>query len=195
MMISNLQTEFAGPPGHRAATRNQKGWRLGPAGKPPTGALPRQAIRRILMILTGGGLELDIVVPSRELGWGQADRRLPRHLEFILDHCGNASVQTKDLSGWKADIGRLAERKNVVCKVSGIVGFGRAGPLDGRRPRADRQPRIGSVRPRSRRLRRRLAGLHTGRDLSPVGRGIRGLRLTWGPGKLWRWCCRCIEPP
>ena len=40
---------------------------------------------------------------------------------FILDHCGNASVRAKDLSGWKADIGRIAERKNVVCKVSGIV--------------------------------------------------------------------------
>jgi predicted TIM-barrel fold metal-dependent hydrolase len=40
---------------------------------------------------------------------------------FILDHCGNASVRARDLSAWRADIGRLAERKNVACKVSGIV--------------------------------------------------------------------------
>ena len=47
---------------------------------------------------------------------------------FILDHCGNASVRARDLSGWKADIGRLAERKNVVCKVSGIVASAAPGP-------------------------------------------------------------------
>ena len=47
---------------------------------------------------------------------------------FILDHCGNASVRTKDLSNWKADISRLAERKNVVWKVSGIVASAAPGP-------------------------------------------------------------------
>jgi len=40
---------------------------------------------------------------------------------FILDHCGNANVRAKDLTAWRADIARLAERKNLVCKVSGIV--------------------------------------------------------------------------
>jgi L-fuconolactonase len=47
---------------------------------------------------------------------------------FILDHCGNANVRAKDHSGWRADIGRLAERKNVVCKVSGIVASAAPGP-------------------------------------------------------------------
>ena len=47
---------------------------------------------------------------------------------FILDHCGNAGVRSKDLSGWKADMGRLAGRKNVVCKVSGIVASAAPGP-------------------------------------------------------------------
>jgi predicted TIM-barrel fold metal-dependent hydrolase len=40
---------------------------------------------------------------------------------FVLDHCGNAPVQAKDLSGWKKDMETLAGRKNVVGKVSGIV--------------------------------------------------------------------------
>jgi len=40
---------------------------------------------------------------------------------FILDHCGNADVKSKDRSQWKKDIGEVAKRKNVVGKVSGIV--------------------------------------------------------------------------
>lgn len=39
---------------------------------------------------------------------------------FILDHCGNAPV-FGDREGWKTDVAEVAERKNVVCKVSGIV--------------------------------------------------------------------------
>jgi predicted TIM-barrel fold metal-dependent hydrolase len=40
---------------------------------------------------------------------------------FILDHCGNGDVQAKDRSQWEKDIAAVAQRKNVVCKVSGIV--------------------------------------------------------------------------
>src|SRR5262249_13955967 len=40
---------------------------------------------------------------------------------FILDHCGNGPVYTKDRSQWQKDIGGLAKRKNVVGKVSGII--------------------------------------------------------------------------
>lgn len=40
---------------------------------------------------------------------------------FILDHCGNGNVQAKDRSQWEKDMAAVAQRKNVVCKVSGIV--------------------------------------------------------------------------
>jgi L-fuconolactonase len=40
---------------------------------------------------------------------------------FILDHCGNANAQAADHSQWKRDIAAVAKRKQVVCKVSGIV--------------------------------------------------------------------------
>jgi len=40
---------------------------------------------------------------------------------FIVDHCGNGDVQAKDRSQWQKDMAAVAERKNVVCKVSGIV--------------------------------------------------------------------------
>ncbi len=41
--------------------------------------------------------------------------------KFILDHCGNPNVQSKDSSDWKKAIERLAERDRLVCKVSGLV--------------------------------------------------------------------------
>jgi L-fuconolactonase len=41
---------------------------------------------------------------------------------FILDHCGNAPIlDAKKLEQWKKDIARVAEHKNVVGKVSGII--------------------------------------------------------------------------
>jgi predicted TIM-barrel fold metal-dependent hydrolase len=42
-------------------------------------------------------------------------------MRFILDHCGNGDVQAKDRSQWQKDMAAVAKRKNVVCKVSGIV--------------------------------------------------------------------------
>ena len=46
---------------------------------------------------------------------------------FVLDHCGNADVQAKDRSQWQRDLAAVAERKNVVCKVSGIVASAKPG--------------------------------------------------------------------
>lgn len=43
------------------------------------------------------------------------------HTHFILDHCGNPDVQAVALTGWEQEIGELAKRKRVVCKVSGFV--------------------------------------------------------------------------
>jgi predicted TIM-barrel fold metal-dependent hydrolase len=40
---------------------------------------------------------------------------------FILDHCGNGDVRSKDLTAWKKGMAEVAKRKEVVCKVSGIV--------------------------------------------------------------------------
>jgi predicted TIM-barrel fold metal-dependent hydrolase len=46
---------------------------------------------------------------------------------FILDHCGNADVSAKDQTQWQRDLAELAKRKNLVCKVSGIVKTARPG--------------------------------------------------------------------
>lgn len=41
---------------------------------------------------------------------------------FILDHCGNAPIlDAKKMETWKKDIAKVAEKKNVVGKISGII--------------------------------------------------------------------------
>ena len=41
---------------------------------------------------------------------------------FVLDHCGNAPIlDAKKMEQWKKDIAKVAENKNVVGKVSGII--------------------------------------------------------------------------
>ena len=58
--------------------------------------------------------------------------------QFILDHCGNADVAHFAPSGvdeagqrareqWRRDISNLAEQKNIVCKISGIVARAKPG--------------------------------------------------------------------
>jgi L-fuconolactonase len=46
---------------------------------------------------------------------------------FILDHCGNGNVQATDRTQWQKDIAAVALKKNVVCKVSGIVASAKPG--------------------------------------------------------------------
>jgi L-fuconolactonase len=74
------------------------------------------------------GLSFDLCMRPAELGDAAKLIDACPDTSFILDHCGNAGVRAKDLSGWKADIGRIAGRKNVVCKVSGIVASAAPGP-------------------------------------------------------------------
>lgn len=43
---------------------------------------------------------------------------------FVLDHCGNLSVQNKDAAlraSWEKGVKELAARPNVMCKISGII--------------------------------------------------------------------------
>ena len=46
--------------------------------------------------------------------------RLP-DVAFVLDHCGKPPVASGALQPWRADLARLAELPNVVCKLSGLA--------------------------------------------------------------------------
>ena len=75
------------------------------------------------------GMSYDICIRPKELP--DAARLIDEcpDTRFILDHCGNANVQgtKKDITEWKRDMIAIAKRKNVVCKVSGIIASAKPG--------------------------------------------------------------------
>jgi predicted TIM-barrel fold metal-dependent hydrolase len=74
-----------------------------------------------IQLLGDYGLSYDICIrPGELLDAAKLIDQCPG-TRFILDHCGNADVQAQDRTQWQKDIGQVARRKNVVCKVSGIV--------------------------------------------------------------------------
>jgi L-fuconolactonase len=97
------------------------------ADTPPGHCLGKQFIAGI-RLLGKVGLSFDLCMRPAELGDAAALIDACPDTSFILDHCGNASVRAKDQATWKADIGRLANRKNLACKVSGIVASAAPGP-------------------------------------------------------------------
>lgn len=73
------------------------------------------------------GLSFDLCLrPEELLDGARLINRCPG-TRFILDHCGNGNVQERDRSAWQRGMAEVARRKNVVCKVSGIVASARPG--------------------------------------------------------------------
>lgn len=79
------------------------------------------------------GLSYDLCPRTPELSDGAKLVGLCSDTRFIVDHCGNidpkaflsanrrGDAKPSDAEKWKKDIAALAERKNVICKISGIV--------------------------------------------------------------------------
>jgi predicted TIM-barrel fold metal-dependent hydrolase len=76
---------------------------------------------RGMRVLDEMGLSFDLCMRPTELADGVKLVESMPNLRFILDHCGNGPVRSKDLTQWRRDMDRMARQKNVVCKVSGIV--------------------------------------------------------------------------
>jgi predicted TIM-barrel fold metal-dependent hydrolase len=93
---------------------------------PPGYCLQPEFIRGI-RLLGELGLRFDLCMRAPELADGLKLVEACPDTRFILDHCGNVSVQAPDRSQWEKDIAALAERKNVICKVSGIVASAKPG--------------------------------------------------------------------
>ena len=77
------------------------------------------------------GMSFDLCVDPKLLGEGaRLVDRCP-DTRFILDHCGNADpnqfgpdaadADRRSAEAWKRDMGAIAKRPNIVCKISGIV--------------------------------------------------------------------------
>ncbi|QDV39571.1 amidohydrolase family protein [Tautonia plasticadhaerens] len=91
----------------------------GPATPPGTCTAPEFV--RGIRLLGERGLSFDLCMRPGELRDAARLVDACPGTSFILDHCGNPSVQAADLSAWREDLSRIAERPNLACKVSGIV--------------------------------------------------------------------------
>lgn len=89
-------------------------------GTPPGTCLDKQFIQSI-RLLGELGMSFDLCLRPGELTDATKLVDACSDTRFILDHCGNANVQQKDQSVWKKGIDGIARRKNVVCKISGII--------------------------------------------------------------------------
>jgi L-fuconolactonase len=83
--------------------------------------LSRPALAPLLTATARHELVFDALVLPQHL-----TRLLPvvdRHpdLQFVLDHFGKPALSTGQIDAWRRDIAALAERDNVVCKLSGLV--------------------------------------------------------------------------
>jgi L-fuconolactonase len=83
--------------------------------------LLRPALTPLLAAMARHGLVFDALVLPRHLP--KLLRVVDRHpdLQFVLDHCAKPRLSTGELAIWRSDIASLAERPNIVCKLSGLA--------------------------------------------------------------------------
>ena len=81
----------------------------------------REDFNRGVSALAGMGLRYDILIKAPQLG--EAIAFVDRHPEqiFILDHIAKPDIRGGHLETWKTKIIELARRRNVYCKLSGMV--------------------------------------------------------------------------
>jgi predicted TIM-barrel fold metal-dependent hydrolase len=87
---------------------------------PPGYCLDKKFIKGV-RLLGEMGKSFDLCMRAKELPDAAKLIDACPDTRFILDHCGNPDVKVKDRTQWEKDIREVARRKNVVCKVSGIV--------------------------------------------------------------------------
>lgn len=83
--------------------------------------LLRPALAPLLAAMARNSLVFDALVLPRHLP--RLLRVIDRHphLAFVLDHCAKPELATGELAVWQRDVALLAERPNIVCKLSGLV--------------------------------------------------------------------------
>lgn len=72
-------------------------------------------------LLAEYNLSFDLCIKHWQLpGVIELVRRCP-DTAFILDHLGKPDIKQQQLDPWQADLRKLAEMPNIVCKISGLV--------------------------------------------------------------------------
>jgi predicted TIM-barrel fold metal-dependent hydrolase len=93
---------------------------LHPPREPRGLCLEKQFIKSV-QLLGELGMSYDLCMRNTELEDGAKLIDACPGTRFILDHCGNGDVQSRDRTAWQRGLAAVAARKNVVCKISGII--------------------------------------------------------------------------
>jgi L-fuconolactonase len=83
--------------------------------------LLRPVLAPLLRAMARHHLVFDALVLPRHLP--RLLQVIDRHpdLTFVLDHFGKPHLATGEIADWRRDVALLAERPNIVCKLSGLV--------------------------------------------------------------------------
>ncbi|MGX9428880.1 MULTISPECIES: amidohydrolase family protein [Bradyrhizobium] len=83
--------------------------------------LLRPALASLLAAMARNSLVFDALVLPRHLP--RLLRLVDDHpnMQFVLDHCAKPRLATGEIADWQGDIALLAQRPNIVCKISGLV--------------------------------------------------------------------------
>ncbi len=93
----------------------------------PAGYCLQKPFIESMRLLGELGLSFDICIrPGELIDAARLVESCPDTL-FVLDHCGNANVQSQDQSDWRRGMEAVARHKNVVGKVSGIIASAKPG--------------------------------------------------------------------
>jgi L-fuconolactonase len=87
----------------------------------PDGFLDAPGFNRGIASLLPAGLVYDILIFARQLP--EATRFVDRHprQSFVLNHIAKPDIKASGFASWNQAIRELAQRENVVCKLSGMV--------------------------------------------------------------------------
>lgn len=87
----------------------------------PDGYLGQAAFNRGIEELGRRGLTYDVLLYERQLP--EATHFVDRHpkQQFVLDHAAKPKISKRELEPWRRNLGALAQRPNVYCKISGLV--------------------------------------------------------------------------
>jgi L-fuconolactonase len=83
--------------------------------------LLRPALAPLLAAMARNSLVFDALVLPRHLP--RLLRLVDDHpdVQFVLDHCAKPRLATGEIADWQGDVALLAERPNIVCKLSGLA--------------------------------------------------------------------------
>lgn len=90
----------------------------------PAGFCLQPSFVKSVQLLGDLGKSFDLCMRSGELLDGDKLVGQCPKTRFIVDHCGNMSVQDLDekhRAAWMSGMKALAQRSNVICKISGII--------------------------------------------------------------------------